>query len=123
MRFVVAGGSLCVLGALLELWAVLELGWRRGLDLTDAPPDAALPRLVFRGPFRWVRHPQSLGLLLILAGTAVASRSPAMWLVAIAVGALVVATALRHDRELARECGAAYERYRAAVPLLVPWRR
>ena len=40
-----------VLGAGLELWAGRRLGWRRALDLTDAPPDPALPRLVFGGPF------------------------------------------------------------------------
>ena len=63
-------GGACVCSARgLELWAATELGWRRALDLSDAPPDPALPRLVFRGPFRCVRHPQSLGLLLILAGT------------------------------------------------------
>jgi protein-S-isoprenylcysteine O-methyltransferase Ste14 len=123
MRFAVVGAALCTLGTLIELWATFELGWRRALDLTDQPPDPALPWLVFRGPFRWVRHPQSLGLLVILAGTAVAVRSPVLWLVTIAVGALVVAMARRHDRELMLQCGAAYGRYRGAVPFLVPWPR
>lgn len=102
---------------------MVELGWQRALDLSDAPPDPALPRLVFRGPFRFVRHPQSLGLLLILAGIALTIREPFLWLLAAVAGGLVVATAVRHDRELASQFGAAYSRYRNAVPLLVPWPR
>lgn len=119
----IAAVALCLLGAGLELWAATELGWRRALDLSDAPPDPALPRLVFRGPFRFVRHPQSLGLLLILAGIALTTRAPGLWLIAVVAGVLVIALAVRHDGELAREYGTAYVRYRAAVPLLVPWPR
>ena len=104
----------------LELWSGAELGWRRALDLGDAPPDAALPLLVFRGPFGLVRHPQSLGLLLILAGAALAWRSIGIYAIAGIAAALVVAMALRHDRELAQRFGETYLRYRRAVPLLVP---
>lgn len=111
---------LLAVGAALELWAVLGLGWRRALDLTAAPPDPGLPRLVFGGPFRCVRHPQSLGVLLLLAGAAVGVRSTGMWVVAGVAGALVTSMAVRHDHELAREFGEAYARYRDAVPLLVP---
>ena len=111
------------LGAVLEGWAVASLGWRRALDLTDAPPDPASPQLVFAGPFRFVRHPQSLGLLLILLGVAVAARSMAMWLLATMAGALVIAMAVRHDREMARRWGETHARYRRAVPMLLPWPR
>jgi protein-S-isoprenylcysteine O-methyltransferase Ste14 len=116
---VVAAVPLAV-GAALELWALFALGWRRTLDLTAAPPEPGLPRLVLGGPFRYVRHPQSLGLLLLLAGAAVGIRSAGMWVVAGLAGALVTSMAVRHDRELARELGEAYARYRDAVPLLVP---
>jgi len=123
MLVAVAAVGLLLVGAVLEVWAMVELGWQRALDLSDAPPDPALPRLVFRGPFRFVRHPQSLGLLLILAGIALTIREPFLWLLAAVAGGLVVATAVRHDRELASQFGAAYSRYRNAVPLLVPWPR
>jgi protein-S-isoprenylcysteine O-methyltransferase Ste14 len=108
------------LGAALEIWAGLTLGWRRALDLTDVPPDPLLPKLVYRGPFGFVRHPQSLGLLLILAGAALGFQSVGMWVVAVIAGGLVVVMAMRHDRELAAECGEAYVRYQRAVPMLVP---
>jgi protein-S-isoprenylcysteine O-methyltransferase Ste14 len=120
MLFSIAAATLIALGAALEVWAGVTLGWRRALDLTDAPPDPVLPRLVYRGPFSVVRHPQSLGLLLILTGTAFAFRSVGMWVAAVVAGGLVIAMALRHDGELAAECGEAYARYRRAVPFLVP---
>ena len=120
MPVTAAIGILVGLGAGLELWALLGLGWRRALDLTAEPPAAGLPRLVLGGPFRYVRHPQSLGLLLLLAGAALATRSPGTWAAAALAGALVTAVAIRHDRELAREFGEAYARYRAVVPLLIP---
>jgi len=111
---------LVALGVGLEIWAVIELGWRRALDVSDQAPDPALPRLVFAGPFRLVRHPQSFGLLLVLAGAALIFRSPRMWLGAGLAVALVAAVAIRDDRELGRQFGEAYARYRRTVPLLLP---
>ncbi len=119
MAFAITAGVLFALGTTLELWAVVALGWRRALNLTAAPPDPALPRLVFGGPFGLVRHPQSLGLLLILAGAAVGCRSVGMWLATVLAGGLVVAMAVRHERELARHWGEAYARYRRAAPLVL----
>jgi protein-S-isoprenylcysteine O-methyltransferase Ste14 len=110
-------------GAGLEFWAALALGWRRALDLSDAPPDPALPRLVFGGPFRVVRHPQSLGLLLMVIGTTLAVGPARSGAVAVLAGGLVVAMTVRHDRDLARVHGEAYARYRRQVRLLLPLRR
>ena len=123
MPVAIAAAIFIALGAALELWAGLTLGWRRALDLTDVPPDPVLPKLVYRGPFGFVRHPQSLGLLLILGGAALGFQSAGMWVVAVIAGGLVIAMAVRHDRELAAQCGEAYARYQRAVPFLVPWRR
>src|SRR5215470_16166039 len=95
MLVAVAAVVLLLVGAALEVWAVIELGWRRAFELSDAPPDPAMAHLVFRGPFRFVRHPQSLGLLLILAGTALAVQAPLMWLLAVIAGGFVVAMAVR----------------------------
>lgn len=111
---------LCAAGALLEGWAVVVLGWRRALDISAVPADPHEPRLVLGGPFRHVRHPQSLGLLLLVIGVAVATRSAGMWVVAGIAGILVIAMAVRHDRELARDCGESYARYRRVVPFIVP---
>jgi protein-S-isoprenylcysteine O-methyltransferase Ste14 len=111
---------LVALGASVELWAVHELGWRRALERSAEPPDPVLPRLVLAGPFRLVRHPQALGLLLILGGAGLAAHSARTWLAAVLGGALVIAKTVGDDNALAREWGEAYARYRRAVPLLLP---
>lgn len=104
----------------LELWAVALLGWRRACDVSAVPPDPALSLLVFGGPFRLIRHPQMLGLLLLGAAAALQWRTPAMWLLALLVAVVVVAMARRDDRECAARFGEAYARYRRAVPFLLP---
>jgi protein-S-isoprenylcysteine O-methyltransferase Ste14 len=111
---------LFLVGIAIEIWAVVTIGWRRAFDLTDAAPDPVLPKLVFRGPFAVVRHPQSLGLLFLLAATPFGLRSFAMAVLALASGAVVVGMAIRNDRELAAQFGPAYERYQRNVPFLVP---
>jgi protein-S-isoprenylcysteine O-methyltransferase Ste14 len=120
MAYAIAAGVLVLLGVGFEVWSAVELGWRRALDLDDTPPDPALPALVLGGPFGRVRHPQSLGLLLILAGAALAWRSIGIYAIAGVAGALVIAMAVRHDRELAQRFGDTYLRYRRVVPLLLP---
>ncbi len=123
VTFAITAALLWAAGAVLEGWAAVVLGWRRAVDLTDEPPESGRPRLVLGGPFRLVRHPQSLGLLLLLAGTAVALRTAAVAVGAALAAALVLVMAVRHDRELRQRWGAAYERYCRAVPLIVPnWR-
>jgi protein-S-isoprenylcysteine O-methyltransferase Ste14 len=107
-------------GVAIELWAVHELGWRRALERSNQPPDPVLPHLVLAGPFRLVRHPQALGLLLILGGAGLAAHSARAWLATVLGGVLVVAKTLADDNALAREWGEAYARYRRAVPLLLP---
>jgi len=116
----VVAAVLIGLGAAVAVWAVIVLGWRRAADLDDTPPDPALPRLVFAGPFGHVRHPQSLGLLLVLAGAAIAFRRPGLWAVAVLGAGVVIAMAVRQDRAMMREFGEPYERYQRAVPLLLP---
>jgi protein-S-isoprenylcysteine O-methyltransferase Ste14 len=117
---IAAAAVLLLLGIGLEVWAAIVLGWRRALDLDDTPPDPALPVLALNGPFRLVRHPQSLGLLLILAGVSVGLHSVRMYLLATLAGAVVIALAWRHDAALAQRFGETYARYRRAVPLLLP---
>jgi protein-S-isoprenylcysteine O-methyltransferase Ste14 len=124
MGFAIAPVALLITGAGLEMWSGIELGWRRALGLSDDPPDPALPRLVFRGPYRSVRHPQLLGLVLVVAAAVLARPGLATAAAALLVvlGGLV---SMRHEeRRLAERDGEAYARYRAAVPALWPrWRR
>ncbi|MGH7790254.1 MAG: methyltransferase [Candidatus Binatia bacterium] len=112
--------ALLVLGAALEVWAGLALGLRRWLDLGTAAPDPALPMLVLGGPFGLTRHPQTLGLILLLSGGALWVGRLGVWLVALLLVALLIVRAWQDDQRLALRFGAAYERYRRAVSFLVP---
>ncbi len=112
-----------VAGAAWLAWAVATLGWRRFLDLSDAPPGPERPALVLGGPFALVRHPQSLGVLAMLLGTGLLWSGPRTWLATGLAAALVIAAARRDDARQAARFGAAYARYQQAVPFLVPRRR
>jgi protein-S-isoprenylcysteine O-methyltransferase Ste14 len=112
--------GLLILGLALQTWTALALGWRRALGVADLPPDPALPHLVLGGPFRFVRQPQSVAVLLILAGAAFGVRTAAVALLAGVAAAVVIAMAVRRDGERARRFGEAYARYRRVVPLLWP---
>ncbi|HEY4238424.1 MAG TPA: isoprenylcysteine carboxylmethyltransferase family protein [Kofleriaceae bacterium] len=73
------GAVILVGGIALRLWAIRTLG--------DAFATAIAPRRIVRtGPYRWLRHPSELGLVLAAAGGAV-------WLgsaLGLAVAALLV---------------------------------
>lgn len=121
MRWNMTVGALIGLFGLLWLaWAWRELGWRRWFDADDAAPRAALPPLVLYGPFARVRHPQILGLLLVLLAEAVRWDRTGMWVVAAITAVILVALAQRDERRLEARFGEAYRRYQRAVPMLVP---
>jgi protein-S-isoprenylcysteine O-methyltransferase Ste14 len=90
-----------------------------GRLLDPAEPPAAL---VTHGPFAVVRHPLSLGMVILALGPAVAAATPLTWA---SFGAAVTALARRcmHDEnELRAIFGAAYESYAADTPYrLIPF--
>jgi protein-S-isoprenylcysteine O-methyltransferase Ste14 len=103
-----AGAPLLLVGGLLALAAVRALG--RGREL------------VTRGPYRWVRHPYFLGILLMLVGAIVAMRSlPALILLYPTVR-ITAQRARREEHNLALRFGDAYLAYRERVPFLLPFR-
>jgi hypothetical protein len=77
-------------------------------------------RLVTHGPYRWVRHPFYLGVLLLLLGAIVALQGwPALILFLVAVR-LTVRRARIEEQNLRIEFGSAYDAYAARVPFLLP---
>jgi protein-S-isoprenylcysteine O-methyltransferase Ste14 len=108
-----AGAILALLGEAVRLWAAGHL--------------QKSVRLAVSGPYARTQNPLYLGRLLILTGLGLAARNP--W--GVNYAALVVGYAIfffyyipRKLRveggRLARIHGEAYERYRAAVPILFP---
>lgn len=110
------GVVLFAAGGALRIWPVFVLG-RRFSGLVAIQPDH---RLATSGPYRVVRHPSYLGLLVNSLGWALAFRS--------AVGVLLTALLIppllarvRSEEKLLRaEFGAEYDAYRARTFRLLP---
>ncbi len=99
---------LLLAGGLLALAAVRALG--RGM------------RLVAHGPYRWVRHPYFLGVVLMLLGAIVAMRSLPALVLLIPTLRVTVGRARREEHNLALRFGSPYETYRSKVPAFLPTR-
>ncbi|MFI5403616.1 MAG: methyltransferase family protein, partial [Planctomycetota bacterium] len=106
------------LGLGLMAWTI-TLFARRGRG-TLAPWDAPT-RLVVAGPFRHMRNPMMVGVLLVLVGEVTAFRAPLLiaWL-AVALLAVLLFIPMIEEKRLARRFGADYDRYRSAVPRWLP---
>jgi len=95
-------------GGLLALAAVRALG--RGT------------RLAAHGPYRWVRHPYFLGVLLMLVGAIVAMRSLPALVLLIPTVRVTMSRARREEHNLALRFGEPYETYRSRVSPFLPLR-
>jgi protein-S-isoprenylcysteine O-methyltransferase Ste14 len=103
-----AGAPLLLAGGLLALASVRALGRGRAL--------------VARGPYRWIRHPYFLGILIMLVGAIVAMRSlPALILFYPALRVTLV-RARREEHNLALRFGDAYHEYQQRVAFILPLR-
>ena len=79
-------------------------------------------KLVNRGPYRYVRHPFFLGMMVAFAGLALALNN---WL-AVAATLLILwpvltLRAMREERELAHRFGQEWQIYRQTTYFLVPY--
>jgi protein-S-isoprenylcysteine O-methyltransferase Ste14 len=110
------GVALFAVGGALRIWPVFVLG-RRFSGLVAIQPGHVL---VTDGIYGVIRHPSYLGLLINVAGWALAFRSVA----GLALGTLLVAPLLARiaaeERLLLSQFGAAYEAYRARTARLIP---
>ncbi len=79
-----------------------------------APPSA----FVARGPFRYVRHPLYLSMLLLIWSTPRFSSDQALFNL-LWTAWIVVGTKLE-ERDLLVEFGGTYRQYQASVPMLIP---
>jgi protein-S-isoprenylcysteine O-methyltransferase Ste14 len=103
---VAAGALLLIPGILLALSSVRALGRPTGLVTT--------------GPYRWIRHPYSLAILLLLAGAIIALRSLPAVVLLIPAARLTVERARREEHNLRIRFGARHEAYSRRVPFILP---
>jgi len=105
-----------LVGLALAVWARLRLG----RNWSPMPALKEAHQLVRAGPYGLVRHPIYAGMLLALAGTALAVGTPAA-LAGLAVMAGGLALRIRREEAfLLGRFGDAYRAYRADVPAVVP---
>jgi len=100
------GAVLLVPGVLLALAAVRALG----------RPAA----VVTRGPYRWVRHPYFLAVLLLLLGTIVVLRAWAALVLFLPAARITVERARREEHNLRLRFPEGYERYSRMVQFMLP---
>lgn len=113
------GGALGAAGFCLYLWGRLTLGEMYNVSSSLGSELFADHRLVVSGPYRFVRHPMYLGIILATAGALLVYRT---WTTVFVVLALpgVVVKARHEDRLLAEEFVGAFRAYRASVPGWLP---
>jgi protein-S-isoprenylcysteine O-methyltransferase Ste14 len=115
---IVIGAAIFVVG--LAFWALARhslVAYGRVLDPTTVPP-----ALVTTGPFAIVRHPLSLGMVILALGPAVAAATGLVW-TSFATAVVALARRCHQDEvELHAAFGAEYARYAAATTArLVPF--
>ncbi len=97
----------------LRWWAILSLGWRWNVRVIVAPGEPP----VRRGPYRFVRHPNYIAVILDMLAIPLVHGA---WLTAL-VFSLLNAWVLRvRIRDEERALGAAYARAFAQVPRFIP---
>ena len=110
------GLAIFILGLALAVWARVYLGRNWGMPMSQK----ADPELVTTGPYGKIRHPIYSGIILGMAGSAIAVS--AYWLIAVAiVGAYFLVSAVVEERTMAKLFPAAYPPYQRATKILIPY--
>ena len=110
------GVVLYAVGGALRLWPVFVLG-NRFSGLVAIQPGHTL---VTTGPYRLIRHPSYLGMLIYMLGWVLAFRSIAGVLIT-ALLLLPLLARIRSEEKLLRsQFGAEYDAYRARTSRLIP---
>jgi protein-S-isoprenylcysteine O-methyltransferase Ste14 len=108
--------ALWVAGLAVAVWARAYLGRNWGMPMTRKDQ----PDLVETGPYRFIRHPIYAGVILGLAGTALATSVVGLIVVAVVAGYFTY-SAFREERYLTGLFPDAYPAYKHATKMLVPF--
>ena len=104
---------LALFAQVLRWWAISSLGWRWNVRVIVTPGEPP----VRRGPYRFVRHPNYLAVILEMACIPLAHGA---WLTALVFSALNAAVLRIRIRDEERALGASYERAFGQVPRFIP---
>jgi protein-S-isoprenylcysteine O-methyltransferase Ste14 len=121
---VLFGAILYYPGVGLYLWGYRALGKQFSPSTSSGAQLYADHQLVLEGPYKLVRHPMYLGVLLAAVGALLIYRTWAMIVYALS-SLVVIVRAHREEELLANEFGSEWEKYRHEVPMWLPqiWRK
>jgi protein-S-isoprenylcysteine O-methyltransferase Ste14 len=111
------------IGAAMGLGNVVFLGWTLhtlGRNLTDTVATRKEHTLVTGGPYRYVRHPFYLAMLIVVVGLSLLADNWLLLLFGIATFILLLIRAPIEERELEARFGEAYRNYRARTGAVFP---
>ncbi len=111
-----AGVALYALGTALRLWPVVALGSRFSGLVAIQPGH----ELLTTGPYRTIRHPSYLGLMIGSLGWALAFRSGSGLVIAALTLLPLLARIDAEERLLQSHFGAEYDAYRARTWRMIP---
>lgn len=111
------GVATLAIGGILRIWPMFVLG-QRFSGLVAIQPGH---QLVTQGPYRYLRHPSYLGMMLGMVGWALVFRS-SVGLVATVLGLRLLVDRIESEEALlASQFGATYSEYRRRSWRLLPW--
>ncbi|MCF8237418.1 MAG: isoprenylcysteine carboxylmethyltransferase family protein [Saprospiraceae bacterium] len=100
---------------LLLFWALVTLGWAM---FQIFPGD----QLVARGPYRYIRHPFTFGMIIGVTGIALATNN---WLSLLSVvfilWPVLTLRAMREEKDLQEKFGTEWTLYQSSTQFLIPW--
>ena len=113
-------GSLLYFPAIgLYLWGLATLGKEFGVSTVSGADVYADHRLVRRGPYRYIRHPMYLAVMLTAAGALMIFRTWAMVIFA-PMSPVVILRANQEEALLEEEFAEAWRDYASEVPKWIP---
>lgn len=110
------GVGMGVIGGLLMVWAFSNLG----KNLTDTVVTRRNHTLVVSGPYRWVRHPFYVAVLLTVIGNALAAANWFLLLGGLSVFLLMVIRTKTEEAKLLERFGDQYRAYLARTGRFLP---
>jgi len=113
----VAGILITLCGAGFAIWARIHLG----KNWSGQPAIRVDQKIVRTGPYSIVRHPIYTGLLIGIAGTAIATGSVTALCILVIIFVVFVLKSRIEEKFLREEFGEEYERYRREVKGLIPF--